>query len=441
MRKVKEMKKKKGAASFYIVAFSTLILMVIATSFAMVVISEISRSANDDLSQSAYDSALAGIEDAKVAFSNYRRCKELGVTVDSNYSVNGSLGNITCQDIVYWVEKAPDCYMVGHILGRIGKAETLEVPIGGIIVTNDGKETTTNQAYTCVMIETEMDDYRLVLGSKKPRQTIRLQTGDANTNSVTKVRVSWTLVRHDVPASSYLKFTNSGGFGSVNSGSGAGNPPTVELQLVQTGSTFKLSDFDKTDGGTNRATLYLVPHESNATGKGQYKETSISAGEVVKTNDRMQTNDPKAVTCYPKMDVEFVCSAIIEIPDPIGGKPRNNNSFDITLSLPYYQEEPDVEFSIELICGDSSAKCGEVTLARQAAGSASGERKIKNTQISIDSTGRANDLFRRVETRVETSDATFDFGYPYTPLQVLSTEGVKKQMTVVRELNYPFPAF
>ena len=67
---------KKGAASFYIVAFSTLLLVIIATSFALVITSEIARTSNDDLSQSAYDSALAGVEDAKVAFSNYRRCEE-----------------------------------------------------------------------------------------------------------------------------------------------------------------------------------------------------------------------------------------------------------------------------------------------------------------------------------------------------------------------------
>ena len=65
---------KKGAASFYIVAFSTLILMIIATSFAAIIISEITRTTNDDLSQSAYDSAMAGVEDAKLAFYNYQNC-------------------------------------------------------------------------------------------------------------------------------------------------------------------------------------------------------------------------------------------------------------------------------------------------------------------------------------------------------------------------------
>ena len=71
---IKKSKFKKGAASFYIVAFSTLIMVILATSFATVVMSETTRTSNDDLSQSAYDSALAGVEDAKVAFFNYQNC-------------------------------------------------------------------------------------------------------------------------------------------------------------------------------------------------------------------------------------------------------------------------------------------------------------------------------------------------------------------------------
>ena len=67
---------KEGAASFYVVAFSTLVLMIIATSFAAIIISEVTRTMNDDLSQSAYDSAMAGIEDAKLAFYNYQNCHQ-----------------------------------------------------------------------------------------------------------------------------------------------------------------------------------------------------------------------------------------------------------------------------------------------------------------------------------------------------------------------------
>ena len=76
MKQSNTVKTKRGAASFYIVAFSTLILVVLAMSFAAIIISEVSRTSNDDLAQSAYDSALAGVEDAKLAYYNYQSCLE-----------------------------------------------------------------------------------------------------------------------------------------------------------------------------------------------------------------------------------------------------------------------------------------------------------------------------------------------------------------------------
>ena len=129
---------KKGVASFYIVAFSTLILVIIAASFAMVIISAVSRTSNDDLSQSAYDSALAGVEDAKIAFSNYRRCVEENPTLNPTTLSPGN--DVTCQDIIYWMNN-PDCDMVGHILGRIPKDESGEVVVSDTVSSADGDVT------------------------------------------------------------------------------------------------------------------------------------------------------------------------------------------------------------------------------------------------------------------------------------------------------------
>ena len=92
MKKKAKMKSKKGAASFYIVAFSTLVLIIIATSFAAIIISEVTRTANDDLSQSAYDSAMAGVEDAKIAFYNYQNCKAQGDEAPEDLPDRGGQG-------------------------------------------------------------------------------------------------------------------------------------------------------------------------------------------------------------------------------------------------------------------------------------------------------------------------------------------------------------
>lgn len=431
---------KKGAASFYIVAFSTLILVVIATSFAMVVTSEIARTSNDDLSQSAYDSSLAGVEDAKVAYSNYRRCAEAGIKAQSTRPTG--IGTITCAEIMYWMEH-PDCYMVGHILGKIPKdAEgDAEVTVGGAEVSGS-KDTTTNQAYTCVMINTDLNDYRTTLTSNKRIQTMRASAETPEkTNAIDRIKISWYSVRNDVN----LKFTNfkDGRVVFPSFGSSVISvPPTVELQIVQTGTTFTMADFDKTaPGQTNRGTLYLVPtKESGAASAdaanyfGTYHGGTnlVYASQVVKTNDRTIKNKAFLVYCNPDSTDEFYCSVEVEMPRPIGGT-RHHDTFMISVSLPYQQ--PDTDFSIELIC--SGEKCGN---ASPTSGGETGSQpmKISNSQIAIDSTGRANDLYRRVETRLETADTTFIAGYPYYALQVLGDQGVTKIMKVSNEKGFYF---
>ena len=63
-QKSTSIKTKKGATSIYIVAFTTMVLSILTISFVRIMVSEAQQTSNYDLSQSAYDSALAGIEDA-----------------------------------------------------------------------------------------------------------------------------------------------------------------------------------------------------------------------------------------------------------------------------------------------------------------------------------------------------------------------------------------
>ena len=412
----KSKKTKKGAASFYIVAFSTLILVIVATSFAMVILSEMSRSMNDDLAQSAYDSALAGVEDAKIAFANYQRCLENETPVPTTLSPT-----TTGCDKIMWYMANPRCNMVAEMLYDIDG----EVTVGGV---DTGSGTSTNQAYTCVKILTELSDYRSSLGKKTGNyvQTIKAGVADTGLNTVERIRFSWYSVNKT--NSSRLLWNSAGGKFT----SSASVPPIIEMQIVQTGTSFSMSDFDITQGDkTNRATLYLMP--SNAAGS-----TFISKGQVAETNDHNATNKPFTVSCNDSG--EFYCSVDIELPDAINTtRGRANETFLISVSIPY--QEPDTDFSLELICPTTSANnCGNAVRGTTATGSDSEIVKIKNTQVAIESTGRANDLYRRVETRLESSDTTFGMGKesPFYALMILGSGGVNKNMTVRFEPNYPF---
>ena len=452
-RQQKIKKFRKGAASFYIVAFSTLILVVIATSFAMVMMSELSRSSNDDLSQSAYDSALAGVEDAKIAYSTYKTCVESGASAASSRPTGG--GAVTCPEIIWWMEH-PDCYMVGHILGRIAKGTNAEVDLGGTSVTGTSAtgstDSTTNQAYTCVQIDTTLNDYKATLSSANKRQTMRAEVGTGATNNVKKIRLSWYSVRSDI-ALHYTNFvSNQVAFQTINNtvsgltGAVVATPPTVELQIVQTAPSFTMAQFDQVGSNqTNRATLFLVPTSSRVAGNannyiGTYNSSRgtnvISAAQVTKTNDHTVSNKAFATYCNQNSTSDFYCSVDIELPGVIGGSgtTRNNKTFMLSVSLPYQQ--PDTDFSIELICDNNDSACGSGTA--NSAGSGSKIAELRNTQVLIDSTGRANDLYRRVETRLETSDTTFGSSFPYYALQILGTGTTTKNLRVMSEYNFYF---
>lgn len=456
-------KTKKGAASFYIVAFSTLILVIIAASFATAVINEITRTSNDDLSQSAYDSALAGIEDAKLAYMNYQRCLEAGY---KNGKTPTPGGDVTCEEIIYFM-KNPDCYMVGHILGRIGKTDKEEVKIVETNTKHNKKDNNLEQAYTCVMIQTELNDYRATLSSSNNSKVVKVDLpdgGDVTASDIKSVKVKWFSRTDQISDFNYSNLINNP---SVKIGQKNYNwrvafmptdnvktavPPVVSVQMVQTSKSFSINDLtqvvktgSETGAGnkTDRATIVFVPtNETNKADASKYgtsgscdycdsdnqwwgaydtnkEENYIKSRWLVDTNlagtgYNSGRNLPYLVYCSDDSSSEFACEVTIDLPGPIGGDQRAEDTFMFVISLPYSQ--PDTEFAIEFYCD------GNRTCNTGASGSINNEEAknlvtLSGVEINVDSTGRANNLYRRVETRLESSN--MGFSYPLYGIQLL----------------------
>ena len=430
---------KKGAASFYIVALSTLILVIIAVSFASVIISEVTRSSNDDLSQSAYDSALAGVEDAKLAFYNYQACLEKGATA---IEPNGD-GEISCGEIIYWMEHSDGskgynnpCDMVAHILGRINELEDGEV----VVEESSAAGNNMQQAYTCAEIKTSLTDYRGSLTSGNPTRVVQVKLDGVSASAIKKVKVSWYSDSTGA-VTNYTNFKNNKVTFPSLSSTQASTPPTIAVQLIQTAASFNLSQFDVVNGtDTNRATVYLVPTNNADAAKSANKpdnyigiyngsENVLSKEQIAKTNDRTVKNLPYVVYC--NNDSDFLCSTTFTLPEPVGGA-RNDETFLFTLTIPYGQ--PDTDFSLEFYCADG-AVCGSV--AAVADGASGSQAHVKGIQINVDSTGRANDLYRRVETRMDTSDIYFP--YPQYAVELLGDDSdslLKKSLTVTKEWDF-----
>ncbi len=429
---------RQGAASFYIVAFSTIILMILASSFAAVVLSGMARSSNDDLSQSAYDSALAGVEDAKLAFANYKRCLEtIGDTSNAGKKEPNSSEPITCEDIIYWVEhESSDCDQVAHILGRIGKDDEREVLISGTQASSDGKVVdTTNQAYTCVMLKDVLSDYRATLTSNESDKLVKVKFDNKNSSDVVSkvktVKISWYSSRN-VEDFNYNNILNREVAFQPSSAT-VPVPPTLQVQIVQTAKQFNLSQFDKTSArATNRATVFMVPtNDQELASKdlsnnyfGQYDtakaKNMISAEKIANTNNRLETNLPFVVYCPENSTDGYACTVELELPDTIGGG-RNEDTFMFVISLPY--GEPDTDFALEFYCADGTT-CSKQTVVvdNKPTEENSSQAKLKGVQVNVDSTGRANDLYRRVEVRLESKDNAYLSSYPMYAVELLGKD-------------------
>jgi len=437
---------KKGAASFYIVAFSTLILLIVATSFAAIIISEVTRTSNDDLSQSAYDSALAGVEDAKLAFYNYQSCIAQGATA---VEPNKEDGNITCGEIVYYMENE-DCDMVAHALGRINESEEGEV----FIKESSSSKNNMMQAYTCNKVKRNTSDYRSSLSSSNQIKVIQPKFANGLTATDIKyVRISW------------FKTNNGDNFNYANFDSNSGNvafkpystevatPPTLSIAMLQTANNFTLADFESSRSEsqqTNRGMVYLVPFgkkdkeriKNNGSFELAYNAENnrnfINKEGFVASNNKLggeNKNLPYAVYC-PEHNAddnngEFACSATIALPDPINGEDeRNDETFFFIVSLPY--GSPETHFSLEF-CMDDKICSPESSETSQAI--------LSGVQIEIDSTGRANNLYRRVVARLEPGADDFPLSI-MGPLELLgdpNSDGLKKNYSVIREWNFPSP--
>ena len=364
-----KIKTKSGLASFYVITFVTLVLSIIVMSFVRVVMIDSARTTNDDLYQSAYDSAIAGVEDARVALTKYQKCK----TNNSAYS--------DCTNIINTLEKGADnCDAVSTALGRTTSGE---VNIVETTNTNDENSSSLDQAYTCVTVDLSVDDYRGTLSSGNRIQIIPIRVpAGTNVASITNIQVSWFSDAVKEDGVTYSTFSSDTFPNSVSAGS---KFPVMTVDVFQTGPAFTLGE-QSVNNGTNadHLSVTLIPTAVGGS------ITSVTKEKLAELNNKFN-NTAQGVDCGS--GGEFKCNANIGIPGPYSGA-RNSETFFLRLESPY--GIPTTDYSIKLFAGNTQVPFAGV-------------------QAAVDSTGRANDLVRRVETRI---DFMNDFPYPEFSAQI-----------------------
>lgn len=402
---------KKGVAAIYVVVFTTMLIGIITLSFLRIMLSESGRTLNDTLSDSAYNAALAGVEDAKYVIAKYQQAIATG---DSS------------SKIVEQLESNADnnCDIISDALELTNQEE---YSVG----TNDSGQTFQDQAYTCVMIDLS-GDFKGVLSTNNPTLVVPLKPSGKENNTVNDVAgvdITWTMGSDDVSSftgSALKKIHSDFGNGSVNNANALmdndahsilgrkgvmDNDNQVALNglrvmLVQSpAGESNPNYYASKDGFTNRGSLMLLASSENGTntiGNLLNPKQSDASNPFVESADK-NVNAPLAVKCSQES-----CNARIAFPWVNTGDSRNPDNFFLVLNQLY--SEPSIKVTVNMINNKGDTI------------------DFFNVQPIVDATGRSGDLFRRVEARIGT-----DNGASLVPTAELSTNSaINKDFPVTK---------
>lgn len=404
------MKTKNGATSMYIVIFTTLLLSVITVSFIRLMTSDANNTVNDDLSISAYDSALAGIEDAKIALTKYHNCIDQGATASASASVG------SCGRIIYEIQKGiseNSCDTISLALGRTTSTDPQPVTIQETSTTsNAGDSSNMLQAYTCVTVTEDLTDYRGTLTSENRTATVPLRTKDYK--EVKAIKIMW----HE------NSMTNKTQLGANTLPSYNSNlVPALLVDYYQTASSFTIGQLSTRQGdNVDHGQILLAPYKVNTSSTTQVLNT-LSRTDVIGLADKLD-NPTAQVECT---NASFMCTAIINLPVPIGTSSfdgRNESTFFLRLSLPYANAS-GTTFSVTMCKNDN---CSGAQTIENDEGNTGNIAFFTGVQARIDSTGRANDVYRRLDVRVELVET----GFPYPEYAIWMAGNDQKNL----EKNY-----
>jgi Tfp pilus assembly protein PilX len=359
--------RQSGAVSLFVVIFAALLMMIVTVSFVQLMIKDQEQATSSDLSQSAYDSAQAGVEDAKRLLLLDQQCRN-----------NIAPATVNCAAVATALAAAPgtsstscDALSKAGIVGQTNDETIIQQNEG------DNNSASLNQAYTCVKIAVNTDDYKGTLSTNGSGMIPLRGVSEFDT-----VELSW-FSQSDVSSTTDDQTVGFPTTGADVSLPRMGDkwqfnyPPLMRTQLMQMGGSFKLSDFDDSQAGnkSDANTLFLYP-----------SATGVANEDFALDARRSPTNTPHQVKCNASfVDGEYACQATIKMPSPIDGNTVDRNAY-LRLTALYN----NAHYRVRLKKGATYVQFNQV-------------------QPSVDATGRADDVFRRIQARIE---LTGNFTYP-----------------------------
>ncbi len=400
---------KSGVASFYVVIFATILFGVVTLSFMRIILSEAGQSSDDDLSRSAYDSAVAGVEDAKTAINRYYTC----------LSETGGSGD-ACNDLARQKIFKPDCdggiglatYLYGDSYNQNntdGKLNPDEVLVQEANAGTSGSDNASDQAYTCVTISDRVPDYRgtLTPDTRTRMIPININTGsDSEIDKVNTISFSWySRLNQGDGNNNYYTDTKL-----PPASNDAVDAPAVSLTLLRVGANMRMDEFRTANNDENYSTVVLLPSLSR--GITSLNQSDLkTAGNV---NIDPKKNSPFLVQCDKLR--EYACQVKLD-----GLSFNAGDNVFIVASLPYGNTTTD--FMVTMSAQDGTHK------------------DFTGVQISVDSTGRTNQLVRRVESRLDPIDLFFPYPQYEVELSSDDEDSLSKNFWITANCWFSQPQF
>lgn len=363
--------KQSGVASLFVVVFFTILISIIVISFVTIVSQDRQQALNNDLSSSAYDSAQVGVEDGKRGLElYYQKCVRI-----ANPSSNPECSTT---DIATGIFRGPEGALLGDTCDqfkkKLGSSLGLNIKEGSSEVriakdtTDEAADLALNQAYTCLKVKLNTPDYKGNFNNNE-RSIIPLKA--INAGQPQSIKLNWHLkLPNEIPE--IPEATSDFDLPVNGSVWGAKKPSMIEVQVIGVPKVSGLETFSVDEIDENSRTVFLYPSKNGS------PVISLSSSDASRYTPK---NNPVAAKCDAAAN-QYACSVVIN--DLV---PGDSNKYNYYVRLMPIYNSTDIKLSMY----SSLDGTGSPLI-------------FDGINPEIDSTGRTNDVFRRVVTRVAFKD-------------------------------------
>ena len=392
---------KRGGVSIFIVMVVGVLVSIMSASFLRLMFRDQEQASKLDLSQSAYDSAQAGVEDAKRFLRIFRAaCGPSGTGIFEGVTHNCN----AMRDAI----RNESCYTLATAgIGNPNGETIIQTTSGAGGASNDAS---LNQAYTCVKLRMNTADFLGRTNDGSP-SVINLR----GTTAFDRVRIRWhsrenmtngnNIALDSLSNPSVRPRIDSRNWRNQN------RPAILKAQFYGyvpgVGESSSIMDTPYPDDGNGASEMLFYPTNSTSA-----LSSNVSNMPTVRRNESSSqaTTDYTFTRCSDRMDANsnaYACETTVNIGRSVD--PRDVLYLRLTPLM------NDSNFRVELLNGNTVVDFAGV-------------------QPRVDSTGRANTQLRRVESRIGFNDTSFPV--PLFSAQTESNEEpICKDFSVTRLSN------